>query len=750
MAVPRPTATTRPGQFLTSYTNEFGATTYTYVTGQSGAQNNALATISNAVGTETFFGYDSDGRLIDEHEDGGADDQTISYLTPGGFVTTDADGNRNTTYFNLYGGRAVTIDPLGNVTRTTYDSNLDLTKIVGPGGSTYTYTYDANGNLTSLTDPLGLTTNFTYNSSNDLTSYTDAKGNTTSYAYDSQNDLLSITYANGTQQSTSYNPLGEATSYLNANGQAIGYIYNAQGLIATENFADGTSYSYTYNAQGDLTSATDAQGNLTTFLYGSPGNPDLLTEVEYPNGTWLKFTYNIVGQRTQSVDQTGFTVNYAYDSLGRLAELTDGGGNLIVLYTYDAAGNLIQKDMGNGTRTVYTFDADNEVLSITNYAPDHKTVNSFDDYTYNSLGNILTDTNQDGEWVYSYDADSQLIQANFTPNGTDPDGLAAQYLQYVYDAAGNRISDTVNGVTTTYVTNNVNEYTSSTTNGVVTNDQYDADGNLIGQTTGGSTTSYTYNVLDQLTAINGPGLTASYGYDTLGNRITQTVSGMATNFQIDPEGLGNVVATSGVNGTSTTHFTYGLGLVSQVDPIGTADYYDFNNVGSTVGISNSNGNYVNHYSYSPFGELLQVVATTTNPFNFVGQFGVMTDGSGLDAMRNRWYDPTTGNFTRPDPLNLSGGATNLVTYVGNNPLIAIDPTGLKITLFGVLKYGWQNRDELSQLLFGSCQQRFEAAGNLLGSELGGGRRCGARRVSRSGIRTGRCRDRWLPRQQGGV
>ena len=52
-----------------------------------------------------------------------------------------------------------------------------------------------------------------------------------------------------------------------------------------------------------------------------------------------------------------------------LSKLTDGNGNLIVQYTYDAAGNLIQKDMGNGTRTVYTYDAAGNVLSITNLAP---------------------------------------------------------------------------------------------------------------------------------------------------------------------------------------------------------------------------------------------------------------------------------------------------------------------------------------------------------------------------------------------
>ena len=119
-------------------------------------------------------------------------------------------------------------------------------------------------------------------------------------------------------------------------------------------------------------------------------------------------------------------------------------------------------------------------------------------------------------------------------------------------------------MTTTYVTNNVNEYTSSTTNGVTTSYQYDANGNLVAQTVGGSTTTYTYNVLNELTAVNGPGVTASYSYDSLGNRISQTVSGVTTNFQIDPAGLGNVVATIGAGGPdSPLHLRARLGESSQ-------------------------------------------------------------------------------------------------------------------------------------------------------------------------------------------
>ncbi len=661
------------GQFLTSYADELGITTYSYATGGPAARDNALAEVAYPDGTHTYFGYDSQGRLDDVHVDGGQEDRTWSYLSPGGYVTTDADGNQTTVYFNLDGEPAEIIDPLGNVTHYDYDSNLNLAEVIGPGGVTALATYDANGDVTSVTDPLGLTTQFTHDANNNLTSYTDAKGNTTSYAYDAQNDLLSVTNADGSERQATYNPLGEATQYVNANGQAIGVTYNAQGLVATESFADGTSYSYHYDARGNLLTAIDA-GGTTTFSYTDPASPDLLTEVAYPDGTYLKFTYDASGRRTQSVDQTGFATNYTYDALGRLSKLTDAGGNLIVQYTYDAAGFLIQKDMGNGTRTTYIYNADGEVRSITNEAPDHSTVNSFDDYKYDALGNVLTDTNRDGEWQYTYDADSQLIAAVFAPNASNPDGLAAQSLQYAYDSAGNRTSETVNGVTTIYVVNTVNEYTSSTTNGVITTYRYDLDGNLIAQMAGSVTTGYTYNSLDQLTSVSGPGLSASYTYNSLGYKVSQTIKGVTTRFQIDPVGLGNVVATFSA-GALTAHFTYGIGLVSQVGATGNAAYYDFNIVGLTVGITGTDGRYVNQYSYLPFGQSTTIKAELTNPFLFVGQLGVQDDGTGLLDMRARRYDPATGHFTSPDPLGLPGGQANLETYGENNPLRNVDPSG---------------------------------------------------------------------------
>jgi RHS repeat-associated protein len=265
--------------------------------------------------------------------------------------------------------------------------------------------------------------------------------------------------------------------------------------------------------------------------------------------------------------------------------------------------------------------------------------------------------------TYGYDADGQLISLS----------LPGHTITYTYDAAGNRASVTDNGVMTAYTANNRNEYT--TVGG--TTYQYDADGNLISKTDASGTTTYTLNDENRLTGVNGPGLSAAYTYDALGLRSSETVNGQTTQDLLDPFGLGNVASEYDGSGHLLAHYVQGLGLVSRVDASGAAAYYDFDLTGNAVGLTNAAGAYVNHYSYLPFGQTTTLSAALPNPFTFVGQFGVMTDGSGTLNMRFRNYDTATAQFLSNDLLGLSGGFTNLRLYVGNAPLEGIDPSGLQ-------------------------------------------------------------------------
>ena len=55
-----------------------------------------------------------------------------------------------------------------------------------------------------------------------------------------------------------------------------------------------------------------------------------------------------------------------------------------------------------------------------------------------------------------------------------------------------------------------------------------------------------------------------------------------------------------------------------------------------------------------------------------------------DLYRQRYYSPKTGTFISPDPIGFRGGSFNLYSYVSNNPLNFIDPTGLDVRRVKIL------------------------------------------------------------------
>ncbi len=646
--------------YLLSVTNYDGTSqSYTYAGSSVGVFANALESVVYTDGVKTNFDYDSLGRLSFVAENTGASDPTnISYPGGGEVDITDATGDKSRLFFDARGLLVKTVDPLGNPTYQTFDSSYNLVSSTGPTGLTSQFSYNGVGQVTTITDALGGTTQFAYNGAfNAVTSMTDANGNVTSYAYDANGNQVSTTYANGTVARASYDAHGNPIGTVNPNGQAIAYTYNAQGQMTSQTFADGTVETYAYDAHGNLIQTTDPTG-MTTYVYNAN---DWLIEVEYPGGLYLKFTYDASGRRTSSVDQTGYTLNYAYDALGNLSEITDTTGAMIVSYTYDADNRLSRKDMGNGTYTTYAYDADGNVTALINYAPDGA-MNSEFLYAYDSRGLVTSMATLQAKWTYTYDALGQLTGWNA------PDGSNATY---TYDAMGNRVLVDQNGVTTSYTTNDMNQYT--TVSGVTYT--YDADGNLIRKQSGSDVTTYSYDPSDRLIAVTHGTDIQDYSYDALGSMVASTNDGVVIRGVVDPAGLGNVVSQYSTTGALIARFDYGTGLISQATESGKY-YYDSDALGSTVGLSDSSGSYVNSYSYQPFGELFASTETVTNPYEFVGQFGVQDTSSGALFMGNRFYDPSTGKFMTRDPLGLAGGDQDFSRYADNNPVTLVDPQGL--------------------------------------------------------------------------
>jgi RHS repeat-associated protein len=155
-------------------------------------------------------------------------------------------------------------------------------------------------------------------------------------------------------------------------------------------------------------------------------------------------------------------------------------------------------------------------------------------------------------------------------------------------------------------------------------------------------------------------------------RDSRTVGGNTTTFTWDIAGGLPVVLGDG------NQYVYGAGLVSQKQG-GSWYYYLADGLRSTMAVVNASGTVQDSYTYDVYGTPTKT-GSLGNEFDFAGQ---QTDGTGLQYLRARCYDPATGTFLSRDPLN--GGQRWLGTsygYASGNAPRFEDPTGLFLTAEG--------------------------------------------------------------------
>ena len=284
------------------------------------------------------------------------------------------------------------------------------------------------------------------------------------------------------------------------------------------------------------------------------------------------------------------------------------------------------------------------------------------------MGNRLSKTDNNGTVSYTYDSLNRLVEAT-NPLPSDPLEV------FTYDEVGNRVDSNRNGLSMFNLANQLDEDADFTYT-------YDASGNQIQKRDKATllSTQFEYDAENQLIqVVREDSSVVNYKYDGLGRRIEKDVAGVITRYIYDSEDI-----LFELDGTSTivARYTHGPGidepLIMERDLDSNATFedserffYHADGLGSVTELTDSTGTVVQTYVYDSFGQIVQQVGTLANPYTYTGR--EFDTESGLYHHRARYYDPATGRFSSEDPFFVS---LNLYTYVGNNPIVFADPSGL--------------------------------------------------------------------------
>jgi RHS repeat-associated protein len=452
------------------------------------------------------------------------------------------------------------------------------------------------------------------------------------------------------------------------------------------NRPDGSVARYSYDGGGRMSAISVSQGAVTdTMSYSYSPTTGSVGAISASNGVNLGFTYDgslltgttwsgpVAGSVTYgynndfaltSLGVDGSTVSFAYDPDGLLTQagalaLTYSPRNLLV--TGSTLGNLSDSwgYDGFGAPITYTVGYNESGGPTSLYAAS---------YGYDALGRVITQTETlEGTPVtttYQYDGDGRLtsVATNGTPTAS-----------YIYDANGNRLTATdASNVMTSGTYNARDELTAYG----ATRYAYSPTGDLLTKSTGALTTTYAYDGFDHLQSVTLPnGMVISYLIDGLGRRVGKLVNGTLTQGFLYQSGWRPVAELDG-SGKVISRFVYGPRLTAPEYFVqGGVTYRIITDRRGSVRlvVNAATGEVAEQIDYDPFGNVLKDTNPGFQPFGFAG--GLYDSDTGLVHFGAREYDPTVGRWTTPDPQLFAGGDTNLYTYVRNDPVNLVDPTG---------------------------------------------------------------------------
>ncbi len=649
---------------------------------------NRMSGFKDAEGNKGSFSYDANGNIISVNFPNG---QKRSYSydvlnrviaifdNDGPLASLAYDKNNNITSFTNGTGATTTAtydslnriktltDPLGNTTSANYDNNNSISSIVDRNGFTKSYTYDSLDRINTYTDNNGFVTRVSYDAEGNIVSLMDQNNNTTSYVYDSFNRVKKTIYPDGKYLQYVYDSKENVITKGLTDGTTINFSYDSLNRIISKKMPDGHIFTYSYDKLNRVISATN---NTGTVSFTHDASNKVISETF--DGRTTRYNYNITGRTQTTIYPDSTTITKVFDTRNRLTSITDGNTNL-VNYQYNNLDQITTKTFANGVTTNLQYDFANR---LSNYSTGNGTIQSTS-FTYEKERNKQTINRLNNPSLseqFTYDKSYRMLNYKLGPLG----GTTSKQNTYSYDKVGNRTSVDLNGTTTNYTTNSLNQLTTSNNGSQNVNFTYDNNGNL-------TYDGFFFKIYDAEKRLvkdsSSPVNVITYRYDALGRRVQKSFNGISVKYTY--AGISQIEQRDSTTGKVQTRTVFNNFLTPVVNEYNNKKYYYHqNDLNSVEAITNSSGSLTETYRYDPYGmqtiyDASNTVITSSlagNRFGFTGQEHDSANGSIRFHFRN--YSPSTGTFNQRDLIGYGDGMS-MYQYLHNNPANGIDIFGLE-------------------------------------------------------------------------
>lgn len=617
-------------------------------------------------------------------------------------TTTNPDGATHYVYDNL--DRPLEIEyPNDTTKRWEYPSFFEVRQF-NEEDDERRLTFDAHERLvssTSMLDSEEVTTEYVWGHFGQLSGIHDPEGNTTGFGYDARGNPSVLVDGDAGINLYGHNAFGEVEASLLSGGGLVFLERDALGRVVgrySDNGAAEFHWDTAPNGIGRLDYSVSEWGVQKHFEYTEAGQVQTLRKVIAGDEYVTQFGYDSIG-RLERYGLGGLFAKYAYNSVGvlnRVFALEIAGGAETELWhatEWDWRDRPTQVAQGPYD-TATTFNPLTGRVSAIQTTKSQNLVNSTE-YDYFNDGNVHHRINAVSSRTeeFSYDDMDRLTRWQVPSLFIDQ--------EYHYSDSGNLIeahTNTAFGENSTYGYNGVDGgphgATSITTAGGTTEYFYDDGGRIQeGPFTWVNSTWFDLpekiiNILkigDDITFL-GPRATFEYDADQQrARRVTQ--DGADTRYVSNF--LEHRITPSNPDGEYVYHFFANGQEVAEAirdgggPETGVRQFWHVfpDALGSVDAIGDGTVEQRTHYT--PFGRRIDDVLYTpaANPFADVRQgfTGHEHDETlGLINMNGRIYDPTLRSFWSPDPIvaaPLNGQSWNPYSYVMNNPLRYVDPSG---------------------------------------------------------------------------